>query len=179
MDREELVTSSPTSSYTTSSDHDRHIARYHGSVDAPAHGIVDETLDPVTVTLERLDAYGTPLRVTEAFAHLIVVHVILASEDGTIDYDVTETGEVLLYGEIVQTPKVLEGKLVVSFKSLVARRPGVFRFRIRMFDIRDVSLDSLSPECSTAHPLPSDALYTDSSPRIIIRRAEVLPFVQR
>ncbi|KAJ2908648.1 hypothetical protein GGI21_002675, partial [Coemansia aciculifera] len=143
---------------------------------APTHGVVGVELDPVTVTLERLDPYGTPLGINETLASGIVVHVGLTSEDGTIDYDLTETGERLLVGTTVRTSEVRDEKLVVSFESLVVRRSGVFRFRIRTFDMRDFRISSSREQEEgqqqqqevTHVPLSSESLYTDISTRLHI-----------
>ncbi|KAJ2484211.1 hypothetical protein EV174_002612 [Coemansia sp. RSA 2320] len=69
-----------------------------------------------------MDPHGTRLEVNESHSCGMVVHVGLTSEDGTLDCDLTETGERLLFGSVSQTPQVFDEKLVVMFRSLIRFR---------------------------------------------------------
>ncbi|KAJ2663577.1 hypothetical protein IWW48_001260 [Coemansia sp. RSA 1200] len=129
--------------------------------------MVNEILDPVTVILERFDPHGTPLSVDEETTGGMVVQVVLISEDGSIDCDLTESGELLLVGENSKSPEIIDGKIVTKFNSLKVRRTGVFRFRARMFNIYNTAL---SISLSTEEPLrvPADALFNDISDVFIV-----------
>ncbi|KAJ2704315.1 hypothetical protein FB645_003396 [Coemansia sp. IMI 203386] len=86
------MTSSPTdSSYSTSSDQDRFNERYHGTIQTPVYGVVDISLSPINVAFERLDIHGTSLETNDTHVRGLVARIGLTSEDGTIDYDLTET----------------------------------------------------------------------------------------
>ncbi|KAJ1994233.1 hypothetical protein EDC05_001675 [Coemansia umbellata] len=137
--------------------------RYHGRVHSPKYGIVNERLDPVTVALERLDAHGTPLDVDEDITSGMVVQLILASEDGSVDYELTTTGEQLLIGENSKSPEIMDRKIVAIFNNLAVRQAGIFRFRVRMFNIYDTALNIPLSMDDGSIRVSADALFNDIS----------------
>ncbi|KAJ1836227.1 hypothetical protein LPJ63_000485 [Coemansia sp. RSA 2711] len=103
------MTSSSTSSYSTGSD------------TSDTEGSVEQAL-PLKYDK---DAIG------------IVVHLVLASEDGTIDLGHTGADEQLLVGTTVATTVVVKGAMVAKFDTLRVQQPGCYRFRVRAVNIRD------------------------------------------
>ncbi|KAJ1888531.1 hypothetical protein LPJ81_006298, partial [Coemansia sp. IMI 209127] len=97
----------------------------------------------------------------------MVVQLSLVSEDGSIDYDLTESGEQLLEGENSRSPEIIENKVVAMFNTLRVRRPGAFRIRARMFNIYDTALNL---PLSAEEPLrvPAEALFNDISDVLVV-----------
>ncbi|KAJ1938247.1 hypothetical protein GGF37_004883, partial [Kickxella alabastrina] len=81
------------------------------------------------------------LETNDAHAHGIIVHIGLASEDGSMDYDLTASGERLLTGDTTQSPMFIDGSLVVEFKFLKVHCAGKFRFRVQAFDINKAPMN--------------------------------------
>ncbi|KAJ2394251.1 hypothetical protein GGI23_004761, partial [Coemansia sp. RSA 2559] len=110
------------------------------------------------------------LNVDEHTTSGMVVQLSLVSEDGSIDYDLTESGEHLLEGENSRSPEIIENKVVAKFNALKVRRPGVFRIRARMFNIYDTALNI---PLSAEEPLhvPAEALFNDIGDVLVVYEA--------
>ncbi|KAJ1937541.1 hypothetical protein EC988_007860, partial [Linderina pennispora] len=87
-----------------------------------------------------------------------VMSIALVSMDGTLNLDLTESGQRLLDGANTQSPSISDDRMVFEFHALTVRRPGVFRIQAQMFSM----LDSLTVVLHSA-PLPAQAVFSGLS----------------